>query len=504
MGAAMAPGEAIARVGAQVADIGQEMLARQVQLARSRQLMEVTSTAALAANTTYETTIADPNVPNEHLADTVQKGLVTVHDKIAKGIKDPEVRLRFDENFSGLTQQHVIHATSLQREREISASVASLNTSNQTLAGLAVDHTGQQLDADMAHIEGNLSGAVAHGMISQEQAQAESHRLRTEIYSAKFTKEIRDNPFQAYKDLQDDTNLDPVKKQDFIDRAENQVEAQLRQAEAAGRQAKEEAAKQRKMQMDSEATQYEADLAQGNGKATLPRLVEMQQKYATGGEPLSRETFERLHDLTLKPEQQPPSDPTTLAGVEISVNSTTPISMSQLHNLYLSGKINLDDYAKQSVVLEKNVKELADKSRAIANEYRAHNEPVIADLFGGDKSIHQAAQRDLNNGMKIEDIEKKYAPAYKTASSNEFKTSQRAYESAIEQQHEWASGFHPIKHLGENPKDELVQKKTEEFLNAAKKSGNDLGLAPSGILDGISHDKNGKLLLVVGGHYIAQ
>lgn len=398
VGAAQLPGEAYARFGSAVTDIGQEMAQKQIELQRTRQLMDATSTGALAANSFYQDTIADPNVPNEKLSDTVQKGLLAVHDKIAKGIKDPVVRQRFDENFTGLTIQHVVQATSLAQKREISASVATLNTSNETLASLAVDHTGQQLDSDLANMEGNLSGAVAHGMITSEQAQAESHRLRTEIYTARFVKEIRNDPFQAYKDLEGDTNLGPLTRQDLLNRASTELEAQQRQALA--QQDRDEREREKAFGKVRDSAVAEMVSRARNGQLTLPDLEDQRRNLD-----LDATQYDLIRNFIEKGPDHP-SDPQKLLDYTITVNSSSAGAglQTKLARDYSSGALARDDYWQLQTRLAENLKRSEETDGKIKGRQAQAEQMLRADfgvtspldqITGASKSAYSIALEEL-------------------------------------------------------------------------------------------------------------
>ena len=424
IGSAMAPGEALAGFGRDVTDIGSAMAQKQIELQRTRQLMETTSTAALAANTLYESTIADPSVPNEKLSDTVQKGLQTVHDQIAKGIKDPIVRQRFDENFSGLTEQHVVRAGSLQREREISASVAQLNTSNETLASLAVDHTGQQFGSDLAQIQGNLSGAVAHGMMTSEQAQAEGRRLIQGISSARFVKQIRINPFQAYKELEADTTLGPLTRQDLLNRASTELEAQQRQSLAQQERADREAEKAHKQVVDGVVSEMVSRAR--NGQLTLPDLENQRRNLG-----LDATQYDLIRNYIEKGPEHP-SDPQKLLDYTIAVNSSSAGAglQTRLARDYTSGNLQRDDYWQLTTRLAENLKKSEETDGKIKGRQAQAEQMLRADfgvtspldqITGASKSAYSMALEELTkrsaafggseDPLAIEpQIRSKYAP----------------------------------------------------------------------------------------------
>jgi len=384
IGSAMAPGEALAGFGRDVTDIGSAMAQKQIELQRTRQLMEVTSTGALAANTVYESTIADPSVPNEKLSDTVQKGLQTVHDTIAQGIKDPIVRLRFDENFNGLTQQHVVRASSLQREREISASVAQLNGSNDTLAKQAVDATGQGQDALVAQIHANVAGAVAHKLITPEQGQKELGARLQEIQTAKTIKAIRENPHQALTDLQGDaySDLDPVRRQDFIDQATNQALAQDHEAARLARQSAEDADKAatRKAEL---VTAQDVDLAR-DGKLPLTVLQQHLKDFN-----LSATQYDLIRNYIEK-EPTSPSNRDTLDDMAMKVRSAYPSQslkgqlgqLFQDHRANPSVGLNREDYMALDNELTTNLHHGQDESRSDVRYRHGQAERQIDDAFG--------------------------------------------------------------------------------------------------------------------------
>lgn len=477
--AAQLPGEAAARFGGAATEIGQQMMDQQVELARTKNLMESNSQAEDAATSVYNATMQDRTIDPLKLAGTVKTGLETVHDKISKNIKDPIVKMHFDQNFEGVMDRHVTTATTVGFQRSIDDYNAQANTSMDTYVNASATAPADEVDHNKAQISGIIAGQVAHGALTKVQGQAELERRFGQIDHAQALASIQADPAGAAQLLRLNKwpTIPPVEREQLAHNADLQAARNKREDAAA-------VAKQRKEAIDSEATSYEADALAGNGQATFQRLSDLQKKYSTGGEPMSRETYERLYDLTAKPPQQP-SDPDTLSAVKISVNSTTPMSVSALHDLYLQRKIGLNDYTEQSIVLEKNVKELADKSRVISNENRSQNEKIIADEFGGNPEIHANALKDLVAGSTLQDIEKKYQAQYKGANTNDFKTARNSFDSAVKAQQTWQRTYWGAHITDNQPLQDMVDKKRDELIVAAKKAKRILRPADPGTVEGM-------------------
>lgn len=496
LGVAEQPGDAAARLGRDVAQVGSEIFNQQQQLWQARQAMDKTAQAGIESEKLYNQITTDPTIPDQDLVSSVTNGLKTLHDNIGKDIKDPTVKLIYDKNFTSLTVSRTVDAMALQRSRTIDNGRSSLETSLDTLGRLVPDATGQRLDAIMAQAEGNLSFAATSGLLSHDDATKRMIQFRDDAYTAKYIQQIRENAPQALSDLQEDTHLQPIKKEQLINSAQDHIVAQANQYIADRQKADEEATKQRKAHMDADVTG--ATAAALDGTYTHGELADLQAKYASGGEPLPAEKYEHLFDLINKPPMQPPSDPQTKAKMDILVHSMSPPALSTLHTAYSNGLLNLNDYTALSVDLEKNQKSLYD-------EGRTQNEKVINDEYSGDKEIHAAALKDLLSGASLQQVEQKYAAAYKT--SSDFKHAQTSYESTLQQQQNWKT-THYVRSFASNksnPYNDGVIRKTEELIKAAKTAHKLVGDADVGDQEGrIYTDANGTNVMAVGGKYIAQ
>jgi len=493
---AQLPGDALANVGQDVATVGQGIFNEQQNLWRAREAMDKTAQSALESEKLYNQITTDPNIKDEDLVKNVQDGFKILHDRIGQDIKDPVTKLIYDKNFTALTVQRSIDAMTLQRSRTIDNGRASLLNSLDVMSRLVPDATGQRLDAILAQAQGNIAFAATSGLIKKEDAQQMMQQFRENAYTAKYDKQIRENPAQAFSDLQSDTNLDPIKKELLIDKAEQTIQTQAAQYLADRKAADEEAAKQRKFHMDADVTN--ATDAALKGQLTYQNLEDIKTKYATGGEPLSRENYEHLFDLINKPLQQPPSDPQTLSDMKILVNSADPPPLRTILDLHQNGQLNLDDRADLAVELERN-----KKSQAIQN--RTQLEKVLADEFGADKSIHAAALKDMLSGASLKQIEETYQPVYKV--SSEFKGAQNSYETALNKWENWNSQhyFRSFFSTAQNPNNDELDQRKQQFIDAAKKAHKLIGNAPNGLSEGSIHlDAQGNSAIVVKGQYVAQ
>lgn len=501
LGVAEAPGQALARLGQDIAGVGSEIFTQEQQLWQGRQVMEKTAEAAVQSRALYDQILNDPNIQDPDLAKTMQEGFKILHDRIGKDIKDPAVRFQYDEHFTRLTTGFAVDAIDQQRKRLIDHSIAASEMSLDALAKEVPTATSQRLDGIMSIAEGFLAHDVAIRSRTEAQATGRLQKFRKEAYTAHYDEQIRNDPGQAFTDLQKDTFLDPVEKEYLINKAQGQVIAQANQAINDQKAAEAEVAKQRTLTMNADITNSVSSAM--NGTYTHPQLEDLRLKYNDHhGEPLPDEKYRLLFDLINKPQQQDPSDPQTLATMNILVNSMNPPPLAKLDDLHHRGLLNLNDYSALSVDVEKNRKSLFI-------EGLSHNGKVIDDEYGGDREIHANALKDLFKGASLKQIEDKYAAAYKT--NSDFKSSQTAYESALQQRDNWNSGhfWGPLKaKVGgddPNPHNDQVLRKQEQFIKAAKTAHKFVGDADPGDEEGkIYTDANGVNVMAVGGKYIAQ
>lgn len=521
----MAPAEAAARLGQDATNIGLELAHRQVQLQRSQRVMEKTAQGAEAASKLYDQILNDPSVPNDQIASRVEAGFKILHDNIGKDIKDAQVRQNYDENFQALTTQHIVHAIGVQRDRINSSAKAALDTSNDTLSNLAVDHTGPQLDADIAQLHGNIAGAVANKLLTPEQGKNELDKRLADIQDAKGLKLIRTNPQSAIDFYKSDTELDPVHREIRLNQAIEQLDAQTRQARADQRFAEEQAQKLRNDSIENDSTQ--ARLSALDGKLTHQALTELVQKYNQPGQkPFPATEAEHLFDLINKPLQENPSDPNVRKSTELAVTSVVPqITKRELANLYRKGSLNLTDYTNLDNKLTTNLHYLADEAKSDVRQRQSQAEAVLRANFGGDPAVMALALKDMAEGSMAQGgtqdplkllplIQEHYKPlmqalggASKAAALGQFNSSRNAYANAVEAQTKWSSGIRgTIADIFEtNPNDVLVEQRKEDLLNKAKAAGKVLRPAAKGITDGTAWiQPDGVHVMAVGGEVIAQ
>lgn len=525
IGSAMAPGDAAARLGQDAANIGTEMTQRIIDVQRSEQVMQKTSQGAEAAAKLYDQITNDPSIPNDQIAQHVQDGFKVLHDNIGSDIKDRKVREMYDQNFTALTEQHVVHAIGLQRDRIISSANASRADANDKLTNLAIDQTGPQLDAIIGQLHGNVASAVANRQITAEQGQKELDSALKTIDTGKTLQLIRNDPAQAFSDLQDQkkyTELDPVERQRLTNYAQYQVLAKAQQTLTDLREARIEQDKLRKSDISSDDTQL--TLKATEGKLTHQDLAAIIQKYNQPGmEPFPSSRVEVLTDMINKPPQNP-SDPKVLQNTELAVTAVHPtVTQSALADLYHQGTINLPDYIRLNDKLTANLHYLDDHKLSAMRERQSQAEMVIRAYFGGDPQIMGHALKDMSEGSAaqggqtdpaklLQPIIDRYKPqmdvlggASRAAVIGRFNSAMTAYTTSVEAQKKWSSGVRgAIADTFEtNPYDDFVLQRKEDLLNKAKAAGRIL--RPTTEKDGRTWiQPDGVRVMSLGGNVIPQ
>ena len=381
---AMQPGLAAARVGEDAASIGNDLVQRQIELQRSQQVMDKTAQAAEATTNLYDQITNDPSIPDNQIAQKVQDGFKILHDNIGRDIKDARVRQAYDENFNSLTVGHVVNAIHEQRSRINNTAITTLNGANDTLASQAVDATGPPQDALIAQIHGNVASAVANKLITPEQGRKELDARLGEIQTAKTIKAIRENPHQALADLQGNAyqDLDPVRRQDFIDQAKNQAQAQDNEVIRLARQSAEDADKAATRKAELVTAQL-VDLAR-DGKLSLPVL---QQHLKDDN--LNATQYDLVRNFIEK-EPTTPSNRNTLDDMTMKVRSAYPPASlkGQLGQLFQDHRanpavgLNREDYMALDNELTTNLHHGQDESRSDVRYRHGQAERQIDDAFG--------------------------------------------------------------------------------------------------------------------------
>src|SRR5665213_1593560 len=397
---AMQPGLAASRVGDQVATLGQDVVNEQIHLQRVQQATELTSQAAVETNDLFDQITHDPSVANNDLTDNVQDGYKIIHARIAQNIHDPQVRAVFDDNFSGLTVQSLVKSRALQRSRGISDAVNSSNNSIDTYSALPVDASEQRQDALIAQIHGTLARDVANGLRTSEQAGAKLKEALDTVSNAKVIKLIRNDPAGAYSALQADTifDLDPVRRQDFLDQAKNQLLAQWNETNRAARQAAEDADKAEKQTAEN-VTARDVDLAR-DGKLPLTTLQQHLTDYN-----LSPAQYDLVRNYINKGPDHP-SDPHKLLDYTIAVNSSSATAglQTRLARDYTTGALARDDYWQLQTRLAENLK----RSEATDGKIKARQaqaEQMLRADFGVTSPLDQITGASKNAyAMALEEL----------------------------------------------------------------------------------------------------
>jgi hypothetical protein len=403
IGGAMAPGEAIARAGVALTDIGQEMFDKTAELRRNEQAMAKVSQGAVAANQLYLDTLSDPNVPANKLAETVQKGLQAVHDKLAKDIKDPQVRLHFNSAFTGFSDHHILNAQDEQNKRAIAAYGAQLTTSNDALAGQAADGTEEQLPGYLSQIKGNLDGAVAHGVMDPERAQREENSLHLDITSARFVKQIRENPFQAQIKIEADTTLGPLTKQHFLDQADSEQRAW--QSQSLAQQEKDDRDRDKAFKQVRDSMVSEMVSRARDGQLTLPDLENQRRNLD-----LNATEYDLVRNYIEKGPDHA-SDPRKLLDYTIAVNSSSagPALQTRLARDYSGGALARDDYWQLQTRLAENLKKAEETDGKIKARHAQAQEMLRAD-FGVTSPLDQITGASKQAyAMALEELTKRSA-----------------------------------------------------------------------------------------------
>lgn len=525
IGSAMQPAEAAARVGQEATSIGLELAHRQVELQRSQRVMEKTAQGAEAAAKLYDQILNDPSVPDNQLAQRVQDGFKILHDNIGKDIKDRQVRQNYDENFQALTTQHIVHAIGVQRDRITSSAVEALSSSNDKISNLAVDATGQQQDALIAQLHGNIASAVANKLLTPEQGAAELDKRITEIQHAKDLVLIRQDPDAAIKIIGAQDFKDPVLKSELLNHAAAMSRSYDIQAREDARYADERAQKLRNDAIENDSTKLRMDAL--DGKLTHQALTETIQKYDQPGQkPFPATEAEHLFDLINKPLQQTPSDPNVLKSTELAVTSVIPaISKLDLANLYRKGSLNLGDYTRLDEKLTTNLHYFADQSKSDVRDRQAQAEMVLRSDFGGNPPVLGMALKDMAEGSIAQGgtsdplkllplLQQKYKPLMErlgglslAEAEGQFNSARGTYFNTLEAQKKWASGIRGTiaDTLETNPTAELVKQRRDDLLNKAMTANKILRPAAPGIIDGTSWvQPDGNLVIVVGGKVIPE
>lgn len=523
IGSSMAPGDAAARLGQDVANIGTEITQRIIDVQRSEQVMTKTAQGAEAAAKLYDQIANDPSIPNDQIAQHVQDGFKILHDNIGADIKDRKVRELYDQNFTSLTEQHVVHAIGLQRDRIISSANASRIDANDKLTNLAIDQTGPQLDAVIGQLHGNVASAVANRQITAEQGQKELDDALKQIDTGKTLQLIRNDPSQAFSDLQDPkkyTELDPVERQRLTTYAWNQVQANANQSLANMRAVQVEQQRIRHEnigQVDSQLT-----LLASKGQLTHQKVAEAVEQFNQPGfEPFPAARIEVLSNMINKPFEAP-SDPVIRKFAEGAVTATVPtVTNEQLHNWYHTGQLDTQDYNRLVDKLTTAQHYQADQTKEAMRSREVIAEDWIRNRYGGAPLVYEQALRDLADssaaraGSKdplslIDGLQKKYDPMLLEPGGpsvakvrNEFLSSQKALETAQQNYRGWNNVHYLKSPLGfENQYAAEVATRKEDLIIKARAAGMYLGKAGGGKPDGDYLDPVAGPISVVNGQVI--
>jgi len=499
IGSAMAPGEAAASLGRDVANIGTEMAQRVINIQRANQVMTKSAQGAEAAAKLYDQIKNDPTVPDAELAQRVQDGFKILHENIGADIKDRQVREIFDQNFQGLTTAHVVDAVAEGRRRIISTANAGRADSNDTNVNLAVTYPGGPIhDKAIADLMANTDSAVANKLITAEEGQKEKSLNLDKIEVGGVLRQIREDPSTAFADLQDPEkykNLDAVMRQRLTTDAWNMVQANAQQALTNIRANEAEAAKIRHESISSDATNMR--LLASEGKLTHQALADAVQKWRptkAGEESFPGAEVSVLTDLINKPFESP-SDPATRDWAELAVTASRPTAtVDELQNLRSRGILNTPDYLRYEGMLTTNLHYLNDLAKEAMRSREVIAEDIIRNRYGGAPKVFELALKDLADssaaraGTKdplalLKPLQDKYDPMVLDPGGtsvakalNEFKGAQRRLENAQQDYTNWYRIHYMQDFAGlSNVKENEVSTAKDDLLIKAEAAGMLLG-----------------------------
>lgn len=284
MGAAQAPGAALANVGQDVSAIGDSIFKEQKQLNQSRQLMETNALAADAVDTFYRKTISDPTIANETLPDTVKQGIQKIHDDLAKQITDPQVLLHFNDNFQGVSDGHLSAARGVQYQRSVDDYKAGVKASIDQYVNLAATGTPEMVDHYKSQIVGILSNAVSTFHMSKVEAQTELDTRLGQIDHANASAAMQNDPAETAADLRLNKwpSIPPVERETLASQADRLARTRQRDTDAFTLKQQEAAQKQLKIEGDA---QFARDTALADvGQLSHEQLMGDRLKYSWGEE----------------------------------------------------------------------------------------------------------------------------------------------------------------------------------------------------------------------------
>jgi hypothetical protein len=169
IGAAEAPGLAAAHVGEQAADIGTQMLQKQIQLQELNDFGQRRSDALLAIDAAVTTQQQDPNFRSQ--PERVDAAIKAITVRALADVRSPEVKAHLQVALDNQRELELIDARAFARTKEIdyghSVFDSALEASRTRLAGM----TGLEYAQELAARKGLADGAVKVGLYTHEQMQ---------------------------------------------------------------------------------------------------------------------------------------------------------------------------------------------------------------------------------------------------------------------------------------------------------------------------------------------
>lgn len=500
IGAAQLPGEAAARVGSEVADIGQQMAEKQIQLQKLNDYTALSSQAGLAIDAAVTNELQNPDYRSA--PERVSAAISKISSDTLKEIKDPEVAAQLNQYLTRSAETNIINARHFTNQSEInngrSLFDASLDASRTRLAGMS----GLEYAQELSHQKGLSDAAVSVGLFSPEQMQEKMQGYHAGVAEDNAGINGLVDPIGTVNELVSGDAYDALNPSQRLAKAQ-QILTQTDKR-------KEQADKARLDSMDQDIT--DLTLIGRSGKLTSDQITGLVNKYRQPGEkPVAAEQVRLLSEYVNHPPLEPPSNPVDLANATRSVVSLNPNAtpndlweLYQLHQKDPSRGIDFKDYDKLSGQLDVGTRRNQDQARTLENQQLEHNAKIISDEYGGDPAIHAAAITALYAGQTLDQIHKQFDEQIK-GSIGTFRGARNSYVNALQQQGVWNDSLHLATRLegGGNPYDESVTIKAREFLETAKKANRDLGTADSSVPQGKIFLYKGHPVMSVSGRIIA-
>lgn len=522
IGGAMAPGDAAARVGTEVENIGSELVEKQINLQQVNDFNQHSNDAKLRIDQAIRDQMQDPDFRTQ--PQRVDKAIQDISSDILSNVQSPEVRSALQTEIGNMHESSIIQARDYAHTQEISYGRSvfeqGLETSRNRMAQFDDSPLGQiSKDQEQTMLTRSATAAVVGGLYTPDQMQKMLSEHAAGVAGDKAEIEGLIDPTGTIQDLlgsgKNSAAYDDLNPQQRFAKAGQII---VKQRELA-----EQNLKAYNLAETGAIGQAQLSIEKGDGSFGFEQLQDLKKQFPN----MSRENIESLFNGILKGPQRPNDRPTEFSLTSAVAMAHPTVTSKDITSAYNAGKINYDTALDLNVKLLKNNASQDTQEKSELRLRQSAAEQIWTQISGGDPEIHANGMKYLTTSglfvpggpdplTLIPDMEKAYGPALarlggmsEKGAISKFQSAYKAYNDAVSANQKLHGGIMgTLKYdtgvFTDYQASTEVKTRQASLLEAARASGRDVGAAPPGAVPGkwFTDKHSGKQVQNIAGRLI--